>query len=372
MKRAGLIFSLAGWLFLGVLGMSSALAGSDNTMDLGTNVGVELNAALKPAQEAWEAHPRVHSVIVAHQGEPVLETVFRGPDLDTPVNVKSLSKTFMGALAGAALHRGVIDLDQAVAPTLGDWLPTNRDEQLEAITVAHLLSMSSGLEATSGAGYGAWVGSGNWVTHALSRPFVDPPGADMQYSTGDHHILAALLTEASGHDLLVLSRVWIGRPLGIDIPPWDQDPQGIYLGGNNMRLSPRALLRLGELYRLGGEYNGRRILPEGWVENSWTPRVRSRWSGDEYGFGWYMRHSRGKDIYYGRGFGGQMLYVVPELALTVVITANNRPPSAQGGGVDRLHEILEDKVMPHFGATSHPPLELLAPLERLEDEAASD
>jgi CubicO group peptidase (beta-lactamase class C family) len=118
------------------------------------------------------------------------------------------------------------------------------------------------------------------VAHALSRPFVDAPGGGMLYSTGSSHLLSAILTRASGRSTLDLARDWLGEPLGIGFPPWDRDPQGVYLGGNNMALSPRELLRFGELYRQGGELDGRRILSEAWVETSWTPRTRSVFSGD--------------------------------------------------------------------------------------------
>ena len=73
----------------------------------------------------------------------------------------------------------------------------------------------------------------------------------MLYSTGSYHLLSAALTQASGRSTLALARDWLGEPLGIEIPPWTRDPQGFYLGGNNMMLSPRALLRFGEMYRAG-------------------------------------------------------------------------------------------------------------------------
>ncbi|MEX0607562.1 MAG: 6-aminohexanoate hydrolase, partial [Halofilum sp. (in: g-proteobacteria)] len=154
------------------------------------------------------------------------------------------------------------------------------------------------------------------------------------------------LTEASGRSVLALGRDWIGAPLDIRIPAWDQDPQGIYFGGNNMLLSPRALVQLGELYRNDGMVDGQRVLPRGWVESSWSPRVRSPWSGDQYGFGWFIRRVDGLDIYHGRGYGGQMLYVVPALELTVAISADPSPPSPPGSAVDRLHAVLEQHVIP--------------------------
>ena len=164
--------------------------------------------------------------------------------------------------------------------------------------------MRSGLERTSGANYGRWVSSANWVRFALSRAFVDEPAGRMLYSTGNSHVLSALLTKASGRSTLELARDWLGEPLGIAIPPWTRDRQGIYLGGNNMALSPRALLRFGEMYRNGGEYEGKRVLPESWIRASWEPRTESPFTGHQYGYGWFITRMSGHPVYYAWGYGG--------------------------------------------------------------------
>jgi CubicO group peptidase (beta-lactamase class C family) len=234
----------------------------------------------------------------------------------------------MAALAGAAIERGILDgVDQRIAPVLDGLVPADADPRVEAITIDHLLTMRAGLERTSGRNYGRWVNSSDWVRYALSRPFVDQPGGRMLYSTGSYHLLSAVLTRASGRSTLELAREWLGEPLGIDIPPWTRDPQGFYLGGNNMMLAPRALLRFGEMYRQGGSYGGRRVLPASWVETSWTPRVRSRFTGHDYGYGWFIARAGGHRVHYAWGYGGQMIYVVPDLALTVAITSNAATPS---------------------------------------------
>ena len=138
----------------------------------------------------------------------------------------------------------------------------------------------------------------------------------MLYSTGSYHLLSAALTQASGRSTLALARDWLGEPLGIDIPPWTRDPQGFYLGGNNMMLSPRALLRFGEMYREGGAWRGAQVLPQAWVEASWTPRTSSFFTGHAYGYGWFIVQARGHPVAYAWGYGGQMIYVVPDLGLT--------------------------------------------------------
>lgn len=219
-----------------------------------------------------------------------------------------------------------------------------RDPRLAELTVGNLLSMQAGLERTSGVNYGRWVASRDWVRHALSRPFDDAPGGQMLYSTGNTHLLSAILTRASGRSTHKLAEDWLGKPLGIAIPTWQRDPQGIYFGGNNMLLSPRALLKFGELYRNGGKHDGKQVLPAGWVEASWTPRTESRWSGDAYGYGWFSRTFCGETSHYARGFGGQFVHVLPSLALTVVITSDRSARTRVGDYRGELNDLVESVV----------------------------
>ncbi|PMR72684.1 6-aminohexanoate hydrolase [Billgrantia endophytica] len=285
---------------------------------------------------------RLHALVVAEDGDIIFERAFGGPGLDQPANIKSLSKTVLAALVGAAIEQGIVaDVEQSIRELLGPRVPEGVDPRVSDITVGHLLSQQAGLERTSGQNYGAWVASPNWVEDALHRPFVDLPGGQMLYSTGSSHLLSAALTEASGESTLDLARRLLGEPLDITIPAWPRDPQGIYFGGNDMQLSPRALVQIGELYRNDGTSNGARILPEGWVETSWEPRGISRWTNDGYGYGWFITTLAGEQAYYGRGFGGQALYVIPGRKLTIVITADPMPPSPGGHFQHRLNRMVD-------------------------------
>jgi CubicO group peptidase (beta-lactamase class C family) len=321
-------------LFLALSGPAAATTGLDATL---------LAATLERAA----SFPRLRTLIVARNGVPLVERVFRGPGLDRPVNIKSAAKSVLSALIGIAIDRGVLEgIDQPVAPILGPLVPADADPRVQAITVGHLLGMRAGLERTSGPNYGRWVTSRDWVRFALSRPFVDEPGGRMLYSTGSSHLLSAVLTRASGRSTLALARDWLGEPLGITIPPWPRDPQGFYFGGNDMLLSPRALLRFGELYRQGGKLDGLRVLPESWVRDSWTPQVASPFTGHAYGYGWFVAEAGSHRIHYAWGYGGQMLYVVPSLALTVVMTSDPDHPSGRDGFVQELHGLLADGIIP--------------------------
>jgi CubicO group peptidase (beta-lactamase class C family) len=313
-------------------------------------------ALMRQVRAGAEALPRLQALIVARHGEIVAEHRFRGPALDRPVNIKSASKSVLSALAGIAIRRGVLQgPEQKIAPILRADIPAGADPRIERIEIGHLLSMQAGLGRTSGPNYGAWVASPNWVRYALSQPFDDEPGGNMLYSTGSSHLLSAVLTLASGRSTHDLAREWLAEPLGIELPPWARDPQGIYFGGNDMLMSPRALLRFGELYRQDGVLNGRRILPEGWVAESWRPRTTSPWSGDPYGYGWFSQRTGGYDVHFAWGYGGQMLFIVPDLDLTVVMISDPSPHPRAESHVPALVALLAEGIIPaaeHGGSAS--------------------
>lgn len=298
--------------------------------------------AVAQTAEAPDLAP-LKAVAVALEGEVVARRGY-GWDLDRPANIKSASKSVMAALAGAAILNGALEgTDQPVAPILSDLLPRDPDPRLSRITVGHLLTMRAGLESTSGPRYGAWIAQDDWVRAALARPFADEPGGRMIYSTGTSHILSAVLSRAAGRDCLALARDWLGPVEGFRIAGWERDFQGRYLGGNQMSMTVGSLLSFGELYRRGGLAGEARLLPEGWVEASWTPRARSRWTGEGYGYGWFLVRARvageGVQVAYGWGYGGQMIYVIEALGLSVAVVSDETRPSARTGYRGALHRL---------------------------------
>ncbi len=301
-----------------------------------------------PALNRAATTPGLRSLIVAQHGTPVLEHVFAGGGLDRPTNIKSASKTILAMLAGIAMERGVLQgLDQPVAPLLGSRIPRDADPAVRRITLGNLMSMQAGLEPTSGANYGRWVGSRDWVGFALGRPMVDEPGGRMLYSTGTSHILGAVLVRASGRSLRDLAQDWLFRPMGHAVPDWTRDPQGLHFGGNEMALSPQALLDFGECCRNGGRHAGQPLIPEAFLQQAWVPRGQSAWSGQMYGLGWWIGEARGQRVLFAWGYGGQMVYLLPGLGLTVVMTSDADVPRVRGQ-VQTRHALLVEGILPAF------------------------
>lgn len=309
-------------------------------------------AHAKPAKwgavaDTANALDQCRALAIRQNGLDVLAEAFRGPDIGTPVPIKSVSKSIVAALTGVALDLGEFtSMQNTIGELVPELVPSGAATGVANITVENLVTMQAGLERTSGPNYGAWVNSGNWVANALSRPFETEPGTRMLYSTGSFHVLGAILSKISGKSLLDLARDRLGDPLGIDIPPWTRDPQGRYLGGNEMSLSLPAMIRFGEMYRLKGIWNDTRVLSETWVDRSFHAYTRSPWSGLRYGYGWFLGKSRSDDYALARGYGGQVICVVPRLGLTVAITSDPTLPARSIGYFGDLMRLIEDMIMP--------------------------
>ena len=303
--------------------------------------GATLAAAV---DEARSLEP-LETLIVAQHGKIVIEEGFRGYATTRPTNIKSVSKTIISALVGIAIEKGILHGPGAkIAPLLEDKLPPDPDPRMQDITIGNLLSMQAGLARTSGANYGRWVASRDWVRAALAQPFADDPGGGMLYSTGNSHLLSAILTRESGRSTLALARDWLAPLEDFAIADWMRDPQGIYFGGNQMAMTPRAMLTFGELYRNGGRAGGEQVLSTEWIEASWQPRTQSVFHDDLYGYGWFLTEMSGERVAYAWGYGGQMIYVVPTLEMTVVMTSTENQPSARTGHRDDLHRLMRGIV----------------------------
>ncbi len=262
----------------------------------------------------------VYSLLVARNRVLVVERYFREGSRTKPHNIKSATKSILSALVGIAVDQGLLRPDQ----TIGDFLPrVNRlaDKRKQHITVQHLLTMTSGLEQTSYQAYNSWVSKGDWVITILNRPLSADPGTRHQYSTGDTHILSAVLTAAAGLGLKDFAGKYLFDPLGIKVHDWGIDPKGIQQGGNNLSLVPRDMAKFGQLYLDKGQFYDKRIVPEWWVDASTRPNyLGSHEIYGYYGYLWYTRPG-GNHAFVAVGYGGQYIYVSPVHNSVVVVTS---------------------------------------------------
>ena len=279
--------------------------------------------------------PRLHSLLASWRGEVVLERYFNGARATRAANVKSVSKSIISALVGVAIDRGMVPGPETPIRTYFPEIAKDKDARKQRITIEDLLTMRSGLESTSNRNYGAWV-----------------PGTEMEYSTGNTHLLSAILTKATGASTWQFAQDSLAKPLGFTLPRWPQDPQGIYFGGNDMLLTPRQMLSFGELYLRRGSVKGsdpvtlpRQVVPRKWIEQSFVPRGVSPISGNQYGYGWWMRELAGHQAYFAWGFGGQYIILVPDLDLVVVTTSASTVAEDRRSHRRTLFELVEDLVI---------------------------
>jgi len=297
------------------------------------------------AVKTGEGLPRLHSLLASRHGEVILEHYFHGTRATSFENVKSASKSVISALVGIAIDRKLLPgLNAPIAPYFPELSAANADPAKRKITIEDLLTMRSGLVDTN-RGYGAWVQSPNWVRYLLTRPLQRPPGEPMNYNTGNTHLLSAILTKVSGSDTWSFAQDALAGPLGITLAKWPRDPQGVYFGGNEMLLTPRQMLKFGELYLHRGRYGDRQIVAASWVEASWTPRTRSLRSGHQYGYGWWITELGGHTVDFAWGFGGQYIFVVPSLDLVVVTTSSIALGDDRREYRQQLFDVLEKDVI---------------------------
>ncbi len=300
-----------------------------------------------------------HSVLVARHGKLVVEEYFYGFDRDTWHDMRSASKTVTSTLIGLAIQENRIE--STAAPALS-FFPNYRryanwDARKSQITVRDLLTMSSGLDAndsdpTSVASEGAYqsqTARPDWIKLALDAPMISDPGAQPLYGGANPLILGGILARTVGEPVEWFAHRTLLGPLGIEKYRFLLDPTGVVYMGGGMHLRPRDMLKYGQLYLDGGVWQGRRILSEEWIHESWgrygrlAPLDRN---GHQYGYlWWHHKYDVGDETVEtleARGAGGQYVFVAPALDLVIVITAGN----FRTGKTRQPEEIIRRFVLP--------------------------
>lgn len=276
-------------------------------------------------------YPGVDSLVAVRHGRLVAEGYFGGYGRDTPHDLRSTGKSFTSALTGIAVEQGLLGVDEPVSQVIPGFDGyANMDDRKRAITVRHLLNMSSGLACddwtdSSPGNEERMYGKPDWMKFILDLPTLYDPGTVSSYCTGGVVVLGYAISRRSGMGLDQYADTWLFGPLGIREVQWRRAPDGSATGGGGLRLRPRDAAKLGQLYLSGGTWNGARIVPAAWVEES--QRIFTTIGRDGYGFLWWkrtFRHSTGAvDAYFTSGNGGNYIFVLPTLDLVVVFTGSN-------------------------------------------------
>jgi CubicO group peptidase (beta-lactamase class C family) len=270
----------------------------------------------------------VHGILVVRNGCTVVEAYYPLYGPKTSHSTASVGKSFTGALVGIAIREGYIEgVEQKVADFFPDHSDWQNDPLKQAMTIEHLLTMTSGLDwPETAASYSSsqnvmneMMRSADWVGFVLDRPMAAAPGATFNYSSGASHLLSAIVQEATGMRTFAFAREYLFEPLGISHVSWPSDPDGIAFGAGGLRLTPRDMAKFGQLYLQGGVWEGKQIVPAEWVEASIAPQVHAHGAASYYGYQWWVR---GNGIFAAHGYRGKRIFVIPDLEMVVVFTAD--------------------------------------------------
>jgi CubicO group peptidase (beta-lactamase class C family) len=291
----------------------------------------------------------VTSLIIHQNGKTLTEQYFNGMSASQTTNIKSASKSVISLLVGIAVDKGYLEgVDQPIKSFFEDYFAANPNPDKENITLKDLLTMRSGLETTSFHNYGAWVLSDNWVEFALDQPMEDRPGGDMMYSTGTSHLLSVIIAKATDMSTKAFAEKHLFGPMGIVPGGWDRDPQGYYMGGNNLALRPADMLKIGQMVMDGGIYDGKRIVSEQWLRDSFQTYTRSNYNPYDYGYMWWKRPVGDFMVHFAWGFGGQYIFMIPELNAVVVITGSLRNANQSRSYKRPVFGLLREDILTYL------------------------
>jgi|AntRauTorcE11898_2_1112593.scaffolds.fasta_scaffold04107_5 CubicO group peptidase (beta-lactamase class C family) len=299
-------------------------------------------------QEA-EAIGSVRSLLIQQNGERLLEQYYHGMQPGRKMNTKSASKSIISLLVGIAVEEGIINsIDDPIAQYLPEYFEDISNEKKQAITVKNLLTMRSGLETTSFHNYGRWVTSDDWVRYVLEQPMIKEPGGEWAYSTGSSHLLSVIITKTSGMSTRAFANKYLFRPMNIEVGGWDHDPQGYYMGGNNLALSSEAMMKIGQMLLNGGTWNGKRIISELWMNDSFKSYTRSNYNPYNYGYLWWNRPVAGHKVYFAWGYGGQYIFMIPDLDAVVVILSSLNTATQRREYKEPVFRLLRRLIIPQL------------------------
>jgi CubicO group peptidase (beta-lactamase class C family) len=283
----------------------------------------------------------VDSVTVIRHGYVVLDRRFgryASATLGQPYasgrlhELQSVTKSVTSMLLGIALQGRPASGISVKTPVLKlaaarHYVPKNTDARKRGMTIEDLLTMQSGLAwkesgyaytAASGNDVEAMFKTGNWTNYVIDRPMAAQPGTTFNYDSGTAHLVSGVVTILTGRTAEAFAATRLFGPLGIHRHSWLTAPEGTSAGGFGLALQPRDLAKLAFLFLHHGRWDGRQIVPAGWVEESTTDHVAD--PRHDYGYLWWLDDSNG--YAYMAGLYGQLAVVDPGKDLVVVITSH--------------------------------------------------
>jgi len=307
----------------------------------------------------------MHSFMLVRHGHVIGEAWWKPEAPNKPHTLWSLSKSFNSTAVGLAIEEGKLSLDDPVLKFFPGDAPADPSDNLKAMTVRDLLTMTCGHETEPKS-----VGGGPSVKAFLAHPVPHKPGTHFQYNTMGSYVLSAIVTKVTGQTELEFLKPRLFEPLGIEDPTWDTSPEGYSLGGYGLKLRTEDIAKFGQLYLQKGMWDGKQLIPRKWVEQATSKQVpndqesHAKMGADwtqGYGFQfWRCTHN----AYRGDGANGQFCIVIPDKEVVIAITAQTGDMQRELNVVwDKLYPAFQDKALPEDAAGQEKIKQVVANLE---------
>lgn len=306
--------------------------------DTPENQGIKSNA-LQSAHLTFDSFPLLSSVIIKN-GYIVDEYYKDGYDETSSFILNSASKSITSALTGIAIDKGYIESVDIPISKYFPQISNFDDERWKQITIKHLLTHTSGISTTDDVLWNEWRASDNWINYILNLPITSTPGTSFSYSTGNTHLLCAILEQATETSLYAFGKENLFDFIGMNSVEIETDSQGVSDGGNGIWMTPYDMAKFGQLYLNNGVWGNKQIVPKEWVEASTSIQFNRSSGSADYGYQWWVRTfgANNYDAYFAQGHAGQYIFVVPALELVIVFTSNYE------GGTSIYWQLVNDIV----------------------------
>lgn len=304
--------------------------------------GVSATAIARFLDSVRNSRHEFHSFMLLRHGKLIAEGWWKPYRADLRHTLYSLSKSFTATAVGFAKAEGKLSLADKVISFFPQELPDSISPYLQQLTIRDLLTMSVGQEPDP---TGVVVQDSNWVRRFLALPIRHQPGSTFLYNSMATYMLSVIVQKTTGQAVIDYLQPRLFAPLGIAKPDWETDPKGINTGGWGLRLKTGDIARFAQLFLQKGIWNGRQVLPPGWVEEASTAKIiqhpgypqAKRDSSDwEQGYGYQMWRCR-HNAFRGDGAFGQYAIVMPEQDAVIAITSET---SDMQGELNLIWKIL--------------------------------
>ena len=300
-----------------------------------------------------DSHKDFRSLIITRNGKLIAEHYFNGHGADALLDIRSTAKSITATLIGIALSEGVIpDIHTPVLSLFPSYMPVaHNGPNKQAITIEHLLTMTSGLDAdvndSSSPGHEDYLWEAeDWIRFALDLPMAHSPGEVWSYASVNTFLLGAAVEVRTGKNLAQYANDRLFGPLGITQYRWTKTPKGRIAAQGSMAMRARDMAKLGQLYLNNGQWMDTQIVPAPWIQTSLVGRYSLPWAGyDLYGYGWYTHTltigEKTVNYFLASGNGGNKIYFFPETQIVVVIqSAAYNTSYGQRRSLEILKQVL--------------------------------